>query len=64
MLTHPPTHAHAHPPTHPPNHQALEALNGVAVRPEDFHQASITYQCLFRRYAKLSGMTVSAWLLG
>ena len=33
----------------------------MPVRAEDFHQASITYQCLFRRNAKLSGMTVSCF---
>jgi preprotein translocase subunit SecA len=41
-------------------HQALEAKEGVEVMPENQTLASITYQNLFRLYAKLSGMTGTA----
>ncbi len=41
-------------------HQALEAREGVEVMPENQTLASITYQNLFRLYAKLSGMTGTA----
>ena len=41
-------------------HQALEAKENVEVMPENQTLASITYQNLFRLYAKLSGMTGTA----
>lgn len=41
-------------------HQAVEAKEGVEIRPETQTLASITYQNLFRQYAKLSGMTGTA----
>ena len=41
-------------------HQALEAREGLEVMPENQTLASITYQNLFRLYAKLSGMTGTA----
>ena len=41
-------------------HQALEAKEGVEIHPENQTLASITYQNLFRLYAKLSGMTGTA----
>lgn len=41
-------------------HQAVEAKEGVAVRPEQETAASITYQSLFLLYDTLSGMTGTA----
>jgi preprotein translocase subunit SecA len=41
-------------------HQALEAKEGVDIRPEDQVMATITLQNYFRNYAKLSGMTGTA----
>ena len=41
-------------------HQALEAKEGVSVRPESITLASITFQNLFRMYPKLAGMTGTA----
>ncbi len=41
-------------------HQALEAKEGVNVRPESLTLASITFQNLFRMYPKLAGMTGTA----
>ena len=41
-------------------HQAIEAKEGVTIRPEDKTVASITYQNFFRLYRKLSGMTGTA----
>jgi preprotein translocase subunit SecA len=41
-------------------HQALEAKEGVEVRPESLTLASITFQNLFRMYSKLAGMTGTA----
>ena len=41
-------------------HQAIEAKEGLAVRPENQTLATITYQNLFRMYDKLSGMTGTA----
>ncbi|HEU9796678.1 TPA: preprotein translocase subunit SecA [Streptococcus pneumoniae] len=38
-------------------HQAIEAKEGVPIQDETKTSASITYQNLFRRYKKLSGMT-------
>ena len=42
-------------------HQALEAKEGVTVRAEDRTLAKVTYQTFFGRYAKLAGMTGTAW---
>ncbi len=41
-------------------HQAIEAKEGVAVRPESLTLASITFQNYFRMYKKLAGMTGTA----
>ncbi|MDX8410738.1 MAG: preprotein translocase subunit SecA [Mariprofundaceae bacterium] len=41
-------------------HQALEAKEGVEVKPENQTLASITFQNFFRMYDKLSGMTGTA----
>ena len=42
-------------------HQAIEAKEGVEVRPESLTLASITFQNLFRMYQKLAGMTGTAF---
>ncbi len=42
-------------------HQALEAKEGIEVRPEDRTFARMSYQNYFRLYEKLSGMTGTAW---
>lgn len=41
-------------------HQAIEAKEGVQIKPENQTLASITFQNLFRIYEKLSGMTGTA----
>ncbi|OYQ73451.1 preprotein translocase subunit SecA [Wohlfahrtiimonas sp. G9077] len=41
-------------------HQAIEAKEGVPIKPENQTLASITFQNLFRIYKKLSGMTGTA----
>ncbi len=41
-------------------HQAIEAKEGVKIRPESSTMASITFQNLFRMYDKISGMTGTA----
>ena len=41
-------------------HQAIEAKEGVEIQKESQTMASITYQNLFRKYPKLSGMTGTA----
>ena len=41
-------------------HQAIEAKEGVTIQRENQTLASITFQNLFRMYAKLSGMTGTA----
>lgn len=41
-------------------HQAIEAKEGVEIKPENQTLASITFQNLFRIYNKLSGMTGTA----
>jgi len=41
-------------------HQAIEAKEGVTVRPESNTMASVTFQNLFRMYEKISGMTGTA----
>ncbi len=41
-------------------HQAIEAKEGVAVRPESITYATITLQNYFRTYEKLAGMTGTA----
>ncbi len=41
-------------------HQAIEAKEGVQVKPESLTLASITFQNLFRMYKKLAGMTGTA----
>jgi preprotein translocase subunit SecA len=41
-------------------HQAVEAKEGVDIKPESTTSATITYQNFFRMYAKLSGMTGTA----
>jgi len=41
-------------------HQAVEAKEGVVVRPESVTMATITFQNYFRMYKKLSGMTGTA----
>ena len=41
-------------------HQAVEAKEGVIVRPESITMATITFQNYFRMYKKLSGMTGTA----
>ncbi len=42
-------------------HQALEAKEGMDVRPEDRTLAKTSYQNYFRLYPSLSGMTGTAW---
>ena len=42
-------------------HQAIEAKEGVHVQRENVTLARITFQNYFRMYAKLSGMTGTAW---
>ena len=41
-------------------HQAIEAKEGVRVKPENITLATITFQNFFRLYRKLSGMTGTA----
>ncbi len=41
-------------------HQAVEAKEGVTVRPESITMATITFQNYFRMYKKLAGMTGTA----
>ena len=42
--------------------QAVEAKEGLPVEPDSATQASITFQCFFRYYLRLAGMTVRhAW---
>lgn len=41
-------------------HQAIEAKEGLKVKPEDVTAASITLQSFFKLYTKLSGMTGTA----
>ena len=41
-------------------HQAVEAKEGVEIKRENTTVASISYQCLFKLYDKLSGMTGTA----
>jgi preprotein translocase subunit SecA len=41
-------------------HQAVEAKEGVMVRPESVTMATITFQNYFRMYKKISGMTGTA----
>ena len=41
-------------------HQAVEAKEGVEVKPESITMATITFQNYFRMYKKLSGMTGTA----
>jgi len=41
-------------------HQAVEAKEGVVVRPESVTMATITFQNYFRMYKKMSGMTGTA----
>jgi len=41
-------------------HQAVEAKEGVAVKPESITMATITFQNYFRMYKKLAGMTGTA----
>ncbi|TVP73084.1 MAG: preprotein translocase subunit SecA [Rhodobacteraceae bacterium] len=41
-------------------HQAIEAKEGVEIKPENVTYASVTFQNYFRRYKKLSGMTGTA----
>ena len=41
-------------------HQAIEAKEGVEIKPENQTMASITFQNYFRLYKKLSGMTGTA----
>eukprot|EP00879_Flechtneria_rotunda_P006052 GHRR01006365.1.p1 GENE.GHRR01006365.1~~GHRR01006365.1.p1 ORF type:complete len:696 (+),score=226.05 GHRR01006365.1:193-2088(+) len=41
-------------------HQAIEAKEGVEVKPDSHATASITFQVFFRFYQKLSGMTGTA----
>ncbi len=41
-------------------HQAIEAKEGVEIRPESQTMASVTFQNLFRMYEKISGMTGTA----
>ncbi len=41
-------------------HQALEAKEGVAIKPENVTLASVTFQNYFRLYDKLAGMTGTA----
>ncbi len=42
-------------------HQAIEAKEGVRVQRENVTLARITFQNYFRMYAKLAGMTGTAW---
>jgi preprotein translocase subunit SecA len=41
-------------------HQAIEAKEGVAIKPENVTMASVTFQNYFRLYEKLAGMTGTA----
>ncbi|AVW92491.1 preprotein translocase subunit SecA [Celeribacter baekdonensis] len=41
-------------------HQAIEAKEGVEIKPENITMASVTFQNYFRLYGKLSGMTGTA----
>ncbi len=41
-------------------HQAIEAKEGVAIKPENVTYASVTFQNYFRLYEKLGGMTGTA----
>ncbi len=41
-------------------HQAVEAKEGITVRPENQTLASVTFQNFFRMYGKLAGMTGTA----
>ena len=41
-------------------HQAVEAKEGVEIQRENTTVASVSYQCLFKLYRKLSGMTGTA----
>ncbi len=41
-------------------HQAIEAKEGVEIKPENVTMASVTFQNYFRLYDKLSGMTGTA----
>jgi preprotein translocase subunit SecA len=41
-------------------HQAIEAKEGVGIRPENVTLASVTFQNYFRLYEKLAGMTGTA----
>ncbi len=41
--------------------QAVEAKEKVKVGTDSVTQASVTYQCFFRYYPKLAGMTVSCF---
>ena len=41
-------------------HQAIEAKEGIAIKPEDNTYASVTLQNFFRMYKKMSGMTGTA----
>ncbi len=41
-------------------HQAIEAKEGVSVKPENVTLASVTFQNYFRLYGKLAGMTGTA----
>jgi preprotein translocase subunit SecA len=41
-------------------HQAIEAKEGIAIKPEDRTYASVTLQNYFRMYKKMSGMTGTA----
>ncbi len=41
-------------------HQAIEAKEGVEIKPESSTMASVTFQNLFRMYSKISGMTGTA----
>ena len=41
-------------------HQAVEAKEGVEIKRENTTVASVSYQCLFKLYRKLSGMTGTA----
>ena len=43
--------------------QAVEVKEGLKVNPDSVTQASVTYQCFFRYYERLAGMTVCAWQL-
>lgn len=41
-------------------HQAIEAKEGVEIKPESSTMATVTFQNLFRMYEKISGMTGTA----